>query len=175
MMRLVIISDNHGDIRALSRILKREKAEHVIHCGDFCSRAEVLPMREQMTIVRGNCDFAEAPAEAVRVRGGYRFLVTHGHRYQVKSSLLKLSYRAEEVAADIVCFGHSHVPYCTKHEGRLYVNPGSIVQPRGYTVPTYAVLQTGDNNTVKITFYDTEGVAVPDLGGTYALERSESA
>lgn len=168
-MRIVLMSDNHGEERVLSRIINKEKADHIIHCGDFCTNREALPALDQLTVVRGNCDFADVSNDAVWEGGGFRFFVTHGHRYEVKASLMKLSYRAQEVAADIVCFGHSHYPYCDEHDGRLYINPGSVVQPRGYTVPTYAVLETEERGQVKVTYYTPEGETVPLLGGTYSL------
>lgn len=168
-MRILIVSDNHGEEKVLSSVIRREVAEHVIHCGDFCTDADALPNRERMTVVRGNCDFAAVKEEEIWEGGGYRFFVTHGHRYGIKSSLTSLLYRAEEVAADIVCFGHSHTPYCSEHGGCLFVNPGSVVQPRGYTVPTYAVLETGDEGGVDITYYTPGGELVP-LGGTYSLK-----
>lgn len=169
-MRILIMSDNHGEEQVLSLIIGREKADHIIHCGDFCTNREVLPNQDRITVVRGNCDFADVPDDTLWEGDGLRYFVTHGHRYQIKMSLMKLSYRAQEVAADIVCFGHSHYPYCDEHDGRLYINPGSVVQPRGYTVPTYAVLETEERGQVKVTYYTSKGETVPSLGGTYSLQ-----
>lgn len=168
-MRVLIISDNHGEERALSRVVDREETDHIIHCGDFCIAPEALPQRQRMTVVRGNCDFADVSDDALWEGGGYRFFVTHGHRYHIKSSLMNLSYRAEEVAADIVCFGHSHYPYCAVHDGCLFVNPGSIIQPRGYPIPTYAILETAADRKVHMTFYTPQGEVVDELGGSYTL------
>ena len=39
---------------------------------------------------------------------------------------MNLKYKAEEVNADIVCFGHSHVLGAEVIDGRLFLNPGSI-------------------------------------------------
>src|SRR5699024_9472720 len=155
--------------KVLSRIVEKEHTDHIIHCGDFCLEAEDLPAREKMTVVRGNCDYADGPAEAMWEGSGYRFLVIHGHRYRVKSSLMPLAYRAEEIGADIVCFGHSHYPYCDIHRGRLFVNPGSVVQPRGYPVPTYVILETRANERVHTTYFTLQGRKVAELGGDYFL------
>lgn len=168
-MRVLVISDNHGEEQVLTQVCREEEIDHIIHCGDFCTSVEVLPERQRLTVVRGNCDFADVPDETLWEGDGYRFFVTHGHRYQVKASLMKLAYRAAEVAANIVCFGHSHEPFCQLHEGRLFINPGSIVQPRGYTLPTYAVLQTATNDRVHISYYTPDGDVIPELGGNYTL------
>lgn len=164
------MSDNHGDERVLTQVIEREAADHIIHCGDFCLVDTSLPARERMTVVRGNCDFAEVPDELIWEKGGLRYFTTHGHRYQVKSSLMTLSYRARELTADIVCFGHSHIPYCAEHEGSLFINPGSLVEPRGVSEPTYAILETDDSNQVQVRFYTVAGSTWLGLGGTYSIK-----
>lgn len=173
-MRVLIISDNHGEEQAITLVTKRETIDHIIHCGDFCTPEKALPQRQRLTVVRGNCDFEEVANDALWEGGGYRFFVTHGHRYRVNASLMKLAYRAAEVAADIVCFGHTHYPFCELHEGRLFINPGSIVQPRGYTLPSYAILQTSTNDSVHITYYTPDGNNISELGGNYTLQQGKN-
>jgi putative phosphoesterase len=113
--------------------------------------------------VKGNCDWEDVPEEIIWEGGGLKFLVTHGHRYRVKFSPLPLRFRAEEAGADIVCFGHSHFPFCEKVGSVLMINPGSISSPRGYLHPTYAVLHLSDTS-LKVTYYKTDGTIVDDLG-----------
>ena len=60
-----------------------------------------------------------------------KILMTHGHEYGVKSSLLNLNYRAKELGADIALYGHSHIAAIEKHDGIWFVNPGSVSLPRG--------------------------------------------
>lgn len=148
--------------------MTKVKADHVIHCGDFCTSVEALP-DVSMTVVQGNCDWEDVPKEAVWEAAGLRIYVTHGHRYQVKTSLLPIRYRAEEVDAHIACFGHSHIPVCEQANGRLFINPGSIAYPRGFRVPTYAVLETDVNGKVHVTYCKTSGEAIEELGGSFVL------
>ena len=56
--------------------------------------------------------------------------VTHGHLYDVKQSPMKLVYRAKELGATIVCFGHSHVLGAEFIDDIFFVNPGSLKKPR---------------------------------------------
>ncbi|MFC4078430.1 metallophosphoesterase family protein [Salinithrix halophila] len=165
-MRILIISDSHGEARLLREIVDRVNADHVIHCGDFTTDRNELP-NVPMTVVRGNCDWEEVPEEDLWQVGQARFFVTHGHRYQVKSTLLPMRYRAEEAGAQIACFGHSHFPVCEQDGPILLINPGSISSPRGYPVPTYAVLETGEENRAEVAFYTTQGTPVHDRGGTF--------
>ena len=78
--------------------------------------------------VRGNCDspLCPAPAERVEALGGARILLAHGDRYGVKSSLTRLSYRAEELACQAAFFGHTHRAFCGYVGGALLLNPGAL-------------------------------------------------
>lgn len=171
-MRILIVSDSHGEEHLLKRIVEREMADHVIHCGDFCTDQSQLPS-VSMTVVRGNCDWERVPEEQQWDGGGYRFLVVHGHRHHVNTSLLSLRYRAEEVGASIACFGHSHYPLCERSGDVLLINPGSITQPRGYPVPSYAVLEYVDENRLRVQYYTPAGDAVTERGGTFALKPAQ--
>jgi uncharacterized protein len=162
MMKVLIISDSHGRAKRLNEIVDRVKADHVIHCGDFCTGRSELPS-VPLTVVRGNCDWEEVSEEEIFEADSLCFFVTHGHRYRVKESLLPIKYRAQEAGAQIACFGHSHFPVCEKEDGVLLINPGSITQPRGFTVPTYAVLETKDGK-IKVVFYQTDGTPITERG-----------
>ncbi len=154
-MKALIVSDSHGLIEELQMLkeMYEDKVDVMFHCGDseLSFQDEVLQGYE---IVRGNCDYLENrfPDEITKEVGGVRFFVTHGHLYDIKPSLSKISYRAEEVGADVVCFGHSHVRGAEMVGGVLYMNPGSILMPRKYREKTYAILE-----------YVREGVTVQFL------------
>ena len=45
----------------------------------------------------------------------------------------------EEKQADVVIFGHIHVPVCVEEDGILLVNPGSPSRPRN-GVPSFGIL-----------------------------------
>jgi uncharacterized protein len=161
-MRVLIISDSHGEAKLLSEIVKRVKADHVIHCGDFCTDEAELP-KVPLTVVRGNCDWAQVPQEQIWEGQGVRFFITHGHKYQVKTTPLPMRYRTEEVGAQIGCFGHSHFPFCEKVGDVLLINPGSISYPRGFPHATYAVLEKTDKK-LAVTYYKTDGTLITARG-----------
>lgn len=169
-MKVLIMSDSHGLTHEISMIKERHKheIESVIHCGD----SELLKNEPCMfdTIgVRGNCDYDSAyPNDVICEIGGKRFLITHGHLYNVKMSLLNLSYKSQETEAQIVCFGHSHRPGSELIDGTLYINPGSIRYPRGRKEKSY-VLLTIIGNQVSVNFYDLKGHIIDDLNRTYQI------
>lgn len=157
MHKVLILSDSHGMDTELQVIRNRHPADAYIHCGDSELSDDAIYLQGFVT-VQGNCDWtASFPTEQIVEVGDLRFFITHGHHYAVKSSLLQLQYRAEEVAADIVCFGHSHVAYLEQHDPFLFINPGSIRSPRHFTEPSYVVLEWEGPAEVRARFFHVNG------------------
>ncbi len=129
MIRVLAVSDSHGDRRTLHRILERHReANAVFHLGD--GYADVLALQDEFSVysVAGNCDgfSCEAPAEREIMVGGKRFFAVHGHTYSVKHTLLRLSLAAQSRQADVALFGHTHTPCIERVENLVLVNPGSV-------------------------------------------------
>lgn len=125
-------------------IILNERPDHVIHLGDHVRDADELADRFPalfITRVVGNCDHITMCSEKlVREFCGFRFFLTHGHHYGVKSGLLRLTYAAMEVQADIVLFGHTHIPMYETRDQLKYLNPGTCSTSRG----TYALIEICD-------------------------------
>lgn len=128
-MLIAVVSDTHNYLSILSKVKEEiQQADIVIHLGDVVEDAEYLleGFRGRVINVRGNCDFnSTVPSESLEVIEGKRVFITHGHNYNVKQDLLRLKYRAEEVDADIVLYGHTHVANVEYENGILFMNPGS--------------------------------------------------
>ncbi|MDM5211428.1 metallophosphoesterase [Peribacillus sp. NJ4] len=170
-MKVLIMSDSHGLTHEISMIIDRHKQEvaAMIHCGDSeLERND--PHMADFLAVRGNCDYDSAyPTDIVEYIAGKRFFITHGHLYNIKMTLMNLSYKSEEAEADIICFGHSHAAGSESIDGKLFINPGSIRQPRGRKEKTYAILEMGTGK-LEITYYDLEGKIVEELRNAYQME-----
>lgn len=176
MTKALVISDTHGLIQEVREVVHRDSYDMIFHCGDYCTDEEVLPF-SQMKMVRGNNDFSDViPMEQVVEWSGLRIFMAHGHTYQVYDSLLGLKYKAEEVGADIVLFGHTHYPVAIHDGGTVFINPGSLRQPRGFTVPTYVVLKVDQQEEKKIqisiTYYDDKHQKVEQLSKCFSLSES---
>ncbi|AGT33001.1 metallophosphatase [Geobacillus genomosp. 3] len=169
-MKAVIVSDSHGLTDELAQIVMRHRHEVnlFIHCGDSELPAEADAIAP-FAVVRGNCDWTAAfPDERIEEADGVRLFVTHGHLYGVKTSLLRLYYRAKEAGANIVCFGHSHLAGAEQIDDVLFINPGSIALPRGRKEKTYAVLEM-DRGRTFIQFCDIGGRPIPGLEKTFSI------
>ena len=145
-MRLVVFSDSHGDFTALNHVLEAQsKADMFLHCGDGAKEADDLQAlfpQKRILFVRGNCDWnSSSKDEELITVAGKRIFFTHGHGYGVKQGYDRLVCRAKALGADIVCFGHTHLPLSAQ-EGSLHlINPGSIGNPHFGTPPTYATIE----------------------------------
>ena len=148
--RILVLSDSHG--YSLEKILMKAESmgpiDAVFHAGDGCrdlSRYESdLP---QIYQVCGNCDIFPAAQELTFDLFGKRFLLCHGHRYSVKSTMSLLEDRAREIKADCVVFGHTHAVYNEYKNGVLYLNPGAACERQ------FAILLVLDDGTLYARIY----------------------
>ena len=130
-MKILVVSDSHGDYNTFNKLVRcQSKAEVVIFLGDgFEEYQDVrLNFPDKMFIgVKGNNDWScSLPLHEERVIEGKRFFITHGHIEHVKYGLEMLKEKARRCGADIVLFGHTHVPYIEYDGGINILNPGSI-------------------------------------------------
>lgn len=157
--KYVIFSDVHGRRDRVQELLARHRdANGFLFLGDgLCDLDESLFAANgcALVCVRGNCDvFAlDTPEETMLDLGGVRLLLTHGHRYSVKSGLARALAVASKRGADALLFGHTHLAE-EKYfpEGELLAdgtslarptwafNPGSLGEPRDGK-PSYGLLQ----------------------------------
>lgn len=163
MYETLILSDSHGLTGELEAIKKRHNIKHIIHCGDSELDFHSSEL-DGMYRVGGNCDFdANYPNEELVTIGNLTFFITHGHLFGVKSNLMNLSYRARELNADVICFGHSHIAGAEFIDNQLFINPGSIRMPRNRTEKTYAIMKWNSLDDIKVQFFDVDGKEVKDL------------
>ena len=146
--RCIIISDTHGDDRAIFKVIEKEEPfDLLIHCGDVQGNLDRIlgVQRFGYFSVRGNCDmFADADDERCIRLGSWNVFVTHGHRYDVRYGRDRLIRAGQSHEAHVILYGHTHVPDVTEDEktGILIVNPGSLSRPRQSShIKTYAVLK----------------------------------
>ena len=166
MPKILILSDSHGWNQEVSEIKARhqDQVDAMIHCGDSELEydSEALAGFEK---VQGNMDMDfRFPEENDFEVGKLHFFVTHGHLLQIKSTLMHASYRAEELHANVICFGHSHVAGAEKVNDQLFINPGSIRQPRSVHPGSYAILEADDQlKEISVRFYTKEDKEITSL------------
>ena len=170
-MRLVVVSDTHGDKQILRMIAKQQQpdADGCFYCGDSELPADD-EIFETYQPVTGNMDFDPAfPLTRTADFPGLKVFMTHGHRFNVNWTLDVLIQAGREAHADLVLFGHTHQLGVEQHDHMIVLNPGSISQPRGEFAPlhgTYATVDF-DDKTITVQFHTRDGQVVDKLTRTF--------
>lgn len=154
-MRILVVSDTHGICNNLIKVLKKVgKIDFLIHAGDVCGDEDVIESLAgcPCKMVAGNNDYSPVlEREELFDVDGHLILLTHGHRDGVYYGTDRLFYRAAELGADIVIYGHTHVPGVEyDEENEVWaVNPGSLTFPRQEgRKPSYILMETDDYSEV---------------------------
>ena len=132
--RIGVISDTHGLVRPEVAIAFTN-VDAIVHAGDIGGEhvLEALRAIAPLTFVEGNNDDASGE-EIVRVTiGGLRILLTHILPKPQKPAP-RVVASLKKTPADIVIFGHSHVPFNDRVGGVWYFNPASA-GPRRFHLP----------------------------------------
>lgn len=142
-----VLADTHGNTEAILRQLRQQKIDCLLFAGDFYHDGQKIARSLKIKYhgVLGNCDRSLKGVEAEELIEilGHKIYLTHGHQWGVKQGINRLYYRALELGADAVVYGHTHVPHL-KREGDIWmINPGSPTRPRLGSPGTYALIEMG--------------------------------
>ena len=147
-MKILVISDTHGQIMNAVKLLETKNFDYCIHLGDMvrdCEDLESIFPRQKFIFVKGNNDpwtrDASFPDERTFTLGGKKFFICHGHKFHVKSSLALLKTTAMKKECDIVLFGHTHKDYI-EEDSLVVMNPGSRY--------TYGEITIDDNGNMNV-------------------------
>ena len=166
-MRIIVISDTHQYYRNIETIISQNlDADMFIHLGDGESESALLlrnfpEIENRFHYIKGNCDFDRSTpiSKTIDVMPGHRIFATHGHRFQVKSSLDFLVQSAREEGCDIALYGHTHESRCTYENGVYVLNPGSASCPRDGNPPSYGVLDVSSAGVMtNVVFLKQKGL-----------------
>ena len=159
--KILVVSDNHGNHSNLKVVVNewKDKIDAMVHCGDSEFSAEKLRSMVPVPVymAEGNCDYGfDGDRESLFEMEGHICFVTHGHYYGASWGDEELLEKALEVGADIVFYGHTHMPdypiYQDTHVTML--NPGSIARPRQFPrEATFLVVEFKENGKVIPQFY----------------------
>lgn len=176
-MKYLIVSDIHGSLPALDKVLaiyKSEQCDMMLLLGDILNygprnsipegidpkgiAGRLNAMKEDIVAVRGNCDsevdqmlldFPILSTYAVVVDGGRRLFLTHGHVYNEENM--------PPCRHDAFIYGHTHLWKLERTaDGSVVCNTGSVTFPKGGRVATFAIL---DGQTLSIRTMDNSVLA----------------
>jgi putative phosphoesterase len=164
-LRLLFVSDTHVPSRARtlpSQVWAAvENADVVFHAGDWVTAAlldEFEHRSRRLIAVYGNNDGAELrrrlPETTSVTLDGLRFAMVH------ETGPAKGRERRCEALypdADVLVFGHSHIPWDTTGPGGLrLLNPGSPTDRRRQPVCTYLSATVDAGNLVDVRLVEVQ-------------------
>ncbi len=173
MTTLGLISDTHIPDRAavlnprVLQIFEEARVSQILHAGDIMNQT-VLDELAQVAPVQAVCgnrdvwNLKHLPSQLQLDVDGVRVGVTHGH-----GSLSDYIYEKFDIAikgrrvgrylqrvmedfpqADVIVFGHLHVPGVLNLDGKLVINPGSACCPFPRSLkPSVALLHVRSGTT----------------------------
>ncbi|MEG1869878.1 MAG: metallophosphoesterase [Oscillospiraceae bacterium] len=155
-MKIVVISDSHKNFEGIYRVFSMNKdADLFIFLGDGMEELEDMQSiypHKKIWSVAGNCDyFSDVKNTGYGIAENRKILYTHGHTLNVKRGLSTLASFAKEHNAEIVLFGHTHIPMYREENGIHFFNPGSITVTRDGKSESYGIIEISNDGTLSFT------------------------
>ena len=145
-MKILVFSDSHNHPDLMTATVRAHlkapasagELDAVFFLGDGIGDFERLQNDypgPRYAAVLGNCDgyalLDGGSYEKLVDLGGYRFLLSHGHRLSVKSGIQRAADYAIAKGADVLLFGHTHEAFDETIDGSSggsvrCINPGSV-------------------------------------------------
>ena len=162
-MKILVLSDSHSAMRFMRSCVEAVKPQAIVHLGDHYDDGETLKElypHIELHQVPGNCDRYRCPPW-VHTRlcydvCGVRLFMTHGHKYDVKTTTAAMLVEARAMHAKAALYGHTHVAEVYQEENGMWVmNPGTS----GYGGGSAGIIEVENNAIVScriITSQDLE-------------------
>jgi putative phosphoesterase len=162
-VRIVLVSDHHGDRKSLQFIRETyADYDYLIHLGDSDLTVEEM---DGFLCVCGNHDLqyhGKVPDYRILEIGAHRIYLCHGHKdflsyYHYKPMVM----HAKAHGCDTVFFGHVHTYDDEVIDGVRLLNPGSIRHNRDGSRASYMLVEISEE---EITVTKKEYVKVSQPG-----------
>lgn len=156
-MRLGVVSDTHKHILNLNKaidFLRGQDVSMFIHLGDDYTDPDETAERDFLRVPGVFSDVytdVRVPNRIIKNVVGWRLLLTHtvsSHPNDLPDDL-KPEDVIREKRADIVLYGHTHLPEIRQEEGIIFINPGHLKNEdkRGFP-PTFAFVELTINRVL---------------------------
>ena len=145
-MKLLIVSDSHGNSAALDELLKKyPNMDLYLHAGDLeCDEQSIRPF----DCVKGNCDHYSRLPERRIIHTPIGYLLMQ-HLPYMPNDIMK------EYNVKIFIHGHTHRRKFEKKDDLYIINPGAISYPRDEYDLSYAILTITSDN-IDVQFFTLE-------------------
>lgn len=176
------MSDTHGSLSAWEEAVDfLEDTDMILHAGDVLYHGARNPLPSgydteglvdalnhfngDLLAVKGNVDALvddwvlpyPLPEYSVVVNNGQRIVIYHGYQHETEAKRVEF---AQKFGADILIFGHTHIPLVKKKEDIILLNPGSTSLPK--QEPPQSTLAVISEEKIEIIALDDKEV-IDDL------------
>ncbi len=144
-MKFLVFSDSHGNVECMRKIIDSHLKAGGLDCVFFLGDGirDVISLTHTFTnlkfeCVLGNCDapsdvkeeLTDTCYEKIVTIGAWKFMLMHGHKYDVKYTYQDAVDHAIDREVDCLFFGHTHRAEDLQLDGSLkgsmrIINPGS--------------------------------------------------
>jgi len=138
---ILIISDYHHQESKVLDLINKYHPDRILCLGDTESEISFIE-NNNITSVKGNCDYIDLPKVRTVTIKGINIVMTHGHEYSVINGLNRLYYLAKEKQATFAFYGHTHIQKMETYDGITFLNPGSVLEDN------YALMDDNFNITL---------------------------
>ena len=164
MSKILIISDTHYLRRPdLREFIESFDTVTTIHCGDIYPGYKSGDITN-IYLCKGNNDYGNI-AEMCRFTVDHiKFLTLHGHKGYAYNPHTLLNFLNED-DYDVICFGHTHVPYYYNDGKTIIINPGSLTLGRVFPrINSYVLF---DTETKEVEFYNVKDHSRIEVKNSY--------
>lgn len=146
-MKLLVFSDNHGEVEPLKRIIKEHpNMDRYISLGDSEMKESELTNLGVFG-VRGNYPSdPRFPKEITCEFNHVLTYITHGHYQSVKLGLHQLLNKCLYHHIKLCMYGHTHVAKIDVFDDIIIFNPGSLAYRRVGEKQSYAIVDITDTH-----------------------------
>ena len=135
----------------------------IIHLGDgvheFFKLIEQSKSNKIFYAVKGNCDFDPLnklpTSKVLTLPNKLKIFACHGHTFDVKNSVKKLTDHCKTLKVSLALFGHTHTRFLQlgKSNEAILLNPGSTSFPRQFG-PSMGLVSTSDDKKIDAKIID---------------------
>ena len=154
-MKYLVCSDIHGAIDSVDFLIDKFetlKCDKIILLGDvlyhgprndlpnfYEPKAVIKKLnlyKDKIICIKGNCE-----AEVDQMVLDFKILDSYYGTINDLDAHFEHGHHLDEYNGDaeVVFYGHIHIPVCEKKDNSLYINPGSITLPKNNTKRSYII------------------------------------
>lgn len=142
------MSDSHGSVKFVDQLIEwfnKHEVDKIIHLGDDWE--DVIEYTEVIKVPGIFSELYKDPKIPNRLifeLEGWNVLLTHTR--EANENDLSTDLKPEEVIknkeANVILYGHTHVPIIERKDGIIYINPGHLkpLDKKGYP-PTFGIVE----------------------------------